>query len=297
MNAANSPDREPRRARLHRRDPDDDRERDRRDQLHDRRARRGRGDLLHQVTAHAVRLLVEAAFLVVLAAEELHHLVPADRLLDHLRDVAHRLLHLAAGGAQPHAEHAHDEHDQRRHREREQRELPVEPQQVGEQADDRERVLEHDGEHAGRRRGDLGHVEGELGDESAGGLLGRSRTRAARGASRTSRCAGPSRGGCRPSPSRSWRDRSRARARRTAPTMTTGIQRITSGSLSMKVPSISGFISAGSTGSVAATTTMPAMPSANTRQYGLTCASSRRYSAVLVMVQRTIHAKRRSVIT
>jgi hypothetical protein len=49
-----------------------------------------------------------------------------------------------------------------------------------------------------------------------------------------------------------------------------------SGSFSMKVPSISGFIIAGSAGSVAATTTMPRMPSANTRRYGLRCASSRR---------------------
>ena len=46
--------------------------------------------------------------------------------------------------------------------------------------------------------------------------------------------------------------------------------------LSMKAPSISGFIIAGSTGSVAATMTMPRMPRANTRQYGLTYASSRR---------------------
>src|SRR5688572_26240029 len=65
--------------------------------------------------------------------------------------------------------------------------------------------------------------------------------------------------------------------------MTSGIQRMIPGSLSMKVPSIRVFISAGRTGSVAARTTMPAMPSANTRRYGLTCASRRRYSAVLVI--------------
>ena len=58
----------------------------------------------------------------------------------------------------------------------------------------------------------------------------------------------------------------------------------------MKVPSMSGFISAGSTGSVAAAMVMPSMPRANTFQYGLTYESSRRYSSVLVIVRirRTI---------
>ena len=42
-----------------------------------------------------VGLLVEAPRLVSLPAEQLDHLVAVDRLLQHLGDVAHRLLHIA----------------------------------------------------------------------------------------------------------------------------------------------------------------------------------------------------------
>ncbi|MNC88784.1 hypothetical protein D3C83_46390 [compost metagenome] len=56
----------------------------------------------------------------------------------------------------------------------------------------------------------------------------------------------------------------------------TGIHWMSWGSLSIKVPSISGFISAGRAGSVAATIIMPRQPSANTFQCGLTYDSSRR---------------------
>jgi hypothetical protein len=162
--------RELRHARLLHGEPDDHRDRHRRDELHDRGARRHRRDLLHLVPAQLVGLLVEAALLVVLAAEELHYLVRADRLVDHLGDMPHALLHLVAGMAQPHGELAHHQHDERGHGNREQRQLPVEPQQECQQADDGERVAEHDSERARRGGADLRHVEGELRDEHAGGL-------------------------------------------------------------------------------------------------------------------------------
>ena len=52
--------------------------------------------------------------------------------------------------------------------------------------------------------------------------------------------------------------------------MMSGIQRMICKSRSTKVPSSSGFISAGSEDSAAAPTTVPRSASANTRQYGLT---------------------------
>ena len=49
-----------------------------------------------------------------------------------------------------------------------------------------------------------------------------------------------------------------------------GMRRMMSGSRVTNVPSSSGFMSAGSAGSLAATTTMPSIDTANARQYGRT---------------------------
>ena len=63
---------------------------------------------------------------------------------------------------------------------------------------------------------------------------------------------------------------------RKSPTSITGIHVMSHGSFSTKVPSRSGFKSAGSAGSVIAAKVVPRIDAANMRQYGRTCRSRRR---------------------
>ncbi len=148
---------------------DDRRHRERRDEVRRRDGRRGGGRDLHLEPAHLVGGLREAAALVLLSAEHLHHAMTADRLLEHVVEIAHCRLLGAAHPAQAAGEVARDPGDRRADDDREQRQLPVEPQHPAEQAHDRERVL-HDHVHrAGRGAGHLRDVVGELGDGGAGG--------------------------------------------------------------------------------------------------------------------------------
>ncbi len=71
------------------------------EQLHDRHVG-GRSLLfLHDEPPHPVDGRVEAPALVFLTAEDLHHLLALDGLLQDLRDIAHRALRLARQAAQP----------------------------------------------------------------------------------------------------------------------------------------------------------------------------------------------------
>ena len=76
----------------------------------------------------------------VLAAEHLDHLVALDGFLEHVHEVAHRVLRLARHAAQAPRQQAHEQRDRRPDRDRDQRQLPVEVEQPAEQPD--RRVIE-----------------------------------------------------------------------------------------------------------------------------------------------------------
>ncbi len=131
----------------------------------------GRGRLLHVVAADELRGLREAPALVLLAAEDAHHALVGDRLVEHLGDAADGLLAGAARVAQAPAEVAHREGERRDHDEGDERELPVGPQQDGEERGDRDRVAHQRGEHARGGRGDLRDVVREARHEPRRGHL------------------------------------------------------------------------------------------------------------------------------
>ena len=141
MNDANSPTVARPASESSQRDVDDDRQREGGKGVRDRRAERRRHRLAHVEAAQALVGALEAPRLVVLAAEDLDHLVALDGLLQHVHQVAHRRLRLARHAAQAPRQQAHEQRDRRPHRERDQRQLPVEVQQPGQQPDHRDRVL------------------------------------------------------------------------------------------------------------------------------------------------------------
>jgi hypothetical protein len=97
MKEANSPTVQ----RLLERDVDDERDRHRGERVRHRGGERCGNRLAHGVAPQLLVGAREAARLVVLATEDLHHLVALDGLLEHVHHVADRVLHRARHGAQP----------------------------------------------------------------------------------------------------------------------------------------------------------------------------------------------------
>ena len=153
---------------LQQRDPDDRAHRARGEEHRERRARRGRRRLLGHRVAQAVRGGDGAVALVLLAAEHAHDAVPADHLLEHLRQRARAVLDVARDAPQAAAEIADHDADDRHDDERQQRQLPVEPQQVAEADGDGERGTDGVGEGARRGRSELVGVERDLRLDHAG---------------------------------------------------------------------------------------------------------------------------------
>ena len=133
----------------------------------------------------------KARLFVALTAEDLHHLLVLDALLQHVIDVTHRLLGLAREPAQAPIERTHHERNRRDHQEGDQRELPVQPQQIGEQRDDGERIADQHRDDVGHRNRDLDHVEGELGDQLPAQIVGEVAQRKRKQLARTSAGADP----------------------------------------------------------------------------------------------------------
>ena len=123
-------------ARLHRGKIDDDGQCHGGDHLHDGHIGCGCHRLFHDVAAHPVGFIAKTVALVLLSAKQLDHFVRGNAFLDHLGDIAHRVLRTAAGIAQPGVDDFQDERNDRQHHQTEQRELPVEIEQPAEQPDD-----------------------------------------------------------------------------------------------------------------------------------------------------------------
>ena len=102
-----------------------------------------------------------------MAAEHLDHAVPTDDFLEHVRNRAGSLLHVAGDPAESPAEVARHRGDQRQNDDEHDRALPVEIEQKSERADDREEAAHRGRDRAGARCGELIGIEREFGDEPA----------------------------------------------------------------------------------------------------------------------------------
>ena len=155
---------------LHR-DIDDDRQRDRGERVRHRRGERLGDDQAHVEAAQRLVCAQEAVRLVVLPAEDLDHLVAFDRFLQHVHHPAHRAQRPARHLAQPPGKQADEQGDDRHDGKRDEGQPPVEIEQPGEQPDHRDRILDGDGDHGGRRADDAGDVVGHFRQQRAGALL------------------------------------------------------------------------------------------------------------------------------
>ena len=132
----------------------------------------GGGDGAAHVDAALIGVGVgEAALLIRLAAENLHHLVRFDGFLKHVHDAAHGLLAAPAHDAQAAAENLHRHGDHRHDGEHHQRQCPVEPEQPDEQRNDGQRVAHENGDGTGGGAGDVADVIGDLRHQHAGRLV------------------------------------------------------------------------------------------------------------------------------
>ena len=139
--------------------------------MRDRRGERG-GDLLaHEEAAQSLGGLEETLCLVRVAAINLDHLVALDRLLQHVHQIAGRVLYAARHPAQPPRDRAHGEADRRSDEQRDERQLPVEVEQPAEQTDDGDRVAHQYGEHERRRAAHVGDVVCDLGEKRPGRVV------------------------------------------------------------------------------------------------------------------------------
>ena len=110
----------------------------------------------------------EAIPLVGLATEATYHAIPLNGFRCHMRHIAHRKLNLLALLAEFLAGTRHHEADHRQDRQHHQGQLPVHPQQRGEEEDHRHALAHHDLDRIGRRAGDHGHVVRDPRDQMAG---------------------------------------------------------------------------------------------------------------------------------
>ena len=134
-----------------------------RDKLHDRRACRAcRGLLAHRLP-QSICPGNRSPTLVILAAEDLDHALPADDFLERLGNRSGALLDITRDTPQPSAEVARHRSDQRQHHDGDERQLPVEPEQEGDATGDGERAPHRGGDCRGSCRRQLVRVEGELG--------------------------------------------------------------------------------------------------------------------------------------
>ncbi len=150
------------------RDPQDHADRDRDDDLVDRRSQRGGGGLLRHRQTQPIRRVAQPPALVLLAAEHLDDAVRADRLFQRVRERAGAFLDEHAHPLQAPADLLQRVADQRKRGERDQRELPVDVEQVRQHERDRQRVADAHRDGVGRRRRDLLRVERDLGEQEAG---------------------------------------------------------------------------------------------------------------------------------
>ena len=175
---------------LRERDPDDEADGERREDLRERRARGARRRLLGHRVAQRVGGLHRARRARTSSPPKIaHDAVAADHLLEHVRHRAGARLDVARDAAQAPAEVADDDGDDRQDDERHQREPPVDPQQPAEASSTIvERAADRRRDRARRGRRELVRVERELRLHDAGRRARRSTASAARSSLSTS-CA------------------------------------------------------------------------------------------------------------